>query len=95
MFIQWVFLQEVSKVIQTAFDINIRLYYLDLLFGLPCEEDIFRIINFCILYGEKYIFDCQINENIVSVDRFKLKLKNRLEVEIYIIDSCDIRLNTK
>ena len=25
----------------------------------------------------------------------KSKLSNRLEVEIYIIDSCDIRLNTK
>ena len=25
----------------------------------------------------------------------KSKLKNRLEVEIYIIDSCGIRLNTK
>ena len=36
-----------------------------------------------------------INENIVSLDRFKSKLKNRLEVEIYIIDSCGIHLNTK
>ena len=52
----------------------------------------FRIIN---LYGKTYIFDCRINENIVSVDRFKSKVKNRLEIEIYIIDSCDIRLNTK
>ena len=41
------------------------------------------------------MFDCRINDNIVSIDRFKLKLKNRLEVEIYIIDSCGIRLNTK
>ena len=31
----------------------------------------------------------------MSIDRFKSKLKNRLEVEIYIIDSCDISLNTK
>ena len=53
------------------------------------------LVNFCILYGKKYIFDCRINDNIVSIDRFKSKLKNRLEVEIYIIDSCGIRLNTK
>ena len=62
---------------------------------LPGEEDVFQIINFCILYGKKYIFDCRINDNIVSIDRFESKLKNRLEVEIYIIDSCCIRLNTK
>ena len=40
-----------------------------------------------------YRFDCQINEIIVSIDRFTSKLKNRLGVEIYIVDSCvDIRL---
>ena len=46
----------------------------------------------------KSAFDCRINKNIVSIDRFKSKLKNRLEVEIHIIDSCGylfIRLNTK
>ena len=86
---------EVSKLIQSAFDINIRLYDLDFLFGLICEEDIFRIINFCILYGKKHIFDCQINKNIMPIDRFKSKLKTRLEVEIHIIDTYDIRLNTK
>ena len=31
----------------------------------------------------------------MSIDRFKSKLKNKLEVEIYIINSCGIRLNTK
>ena len=55
--------------------------------NIPCKENIFRIINFCILYGKKYIFDYRINENIVSIDRFKSKLKNRLEVKIYIVDS--------
>ena len=89
------FWQGVSKLVQWALDINIKLYNLDIIFGLPGEEDIFRIINFCILYGKKYIIDCRINDNIVSIDRFKSKLKNRLEVEIYIIDSCGIRLNTK
>ena len=41
-----------------------------MIFGLPGEEDIFQIINFCILYGKKYIFDCRINDNIVLIDRF-------------------------
>ena len=40
-------------------------------------------------------FDCRMNDNIVSIDWFKSKLKNRLEVEIYIIDSCGIRLTLK
>ena len=83
------------NLVQRALDININLYDLDIIFGLPGEEDIFRIFNFCILYGKKYIFDCRINDNIVKIDRFKSKLTNRLEVEIYIIDSCGIRLNTK
>ena len=90
-----VFWQGVSTLVQRALDINIKLYDLDITFGLPGEEDVFQIINFCILYGKKYIFDCRINDNIVSIDRFESKLKNRLEVEIYIIDSCGICLNTK
>ena len=90
-----VFWQGVSTLVQRTLDINIKLCDLDITFGLPSEEDIFRIINFCILYGKKYIFDCRINGNIVSIDMFKSKLKNRLEVEICIIDSCGIRLNTK
>ena len=89
------FWQGVSTLVQWALDINIKLYDLDIIFGLPGEEDVFQIINFCILCGKKYIFDCRTNDNIVSIDRFKSKLKNRLEVEIYIIDSCGIRLNTK
>ena len=90
-----VYPSKTPDVVSLALDINIKLYDLDIIFGLPGEEDIFRIINFCMLYGKKYIFDCQINDNIVSIDRFKSKLKNRLEVEIYIIDSCGIRLNTE
>ena len=90
-----VFRQDVAKLVQRALDINIKLYDLEIIFGLPGEEDIFWIINFCILYGKKYICDCRINDNIVSIHSFKSKLKNRLEVEMYIIDSCGIRLNTK
>ena len=84
------FWQEVFKLIQRALDIDVKLYDLDIIFGVPYADDIFRIINFCILYGKTYIFDCQINENIVSIDRFKAKLKTRLEVEIHTIDSCHI-----
>ena len=51
----------------------------------------FIIINFCILYAKKYIglHDCQITEESVCIDRFK----NRFEVEIYIMDSINIRLD--
>ena len=73
-----VFWQDRSKLIQRALDIYIRLYDLDILFGL-LGEDIFRIINFCLL--RKYIFDSRINKNIVSIDRFISNLKNRLEVK--------------
>ena len=82
-------------IIQRDLDFDIRLYGLNIIFGLPGEEDIFWIINFCILYGKNLTFDCRINENIVSANRFKSKLKNRLEVEIYITCSCGIRLNTE
>ena len=37
------FWQDVSKLIEKAFDINIRLYDLDILFGIPFEEDMFII----------------------------------------------------
>ena len=74
-----VFWQDRSKLIQRAFDIYIRLWYdLDISFGL-LGEDIFRIINCCLL--RKYIFDSRLNKNIVSIDRFVSNLKNRLEVK--------------
>ena len=41
-----VFWQGVSKLVQRALDINIKLYDSDIIFGLPGVEDIFRIINF-------------------------------------------------
>ena len=65
--------QEVSKLIQKAFDSrpNIRLYDLIIGFGIPFEEDMFIIINFCILYGKKYMYDCHINEESVCINRFK------------------------
>ena len=73
------FWQDRSKLIQRAFDIYIRLWYdLDISFGL-LGEDIFRIINCCLL--RKYIFDSRLNKNIVSIDRFISNLKNRLEVK--------------
>ena len=68
---------------------------LDILFGIPFEEDMFRVINFCIMYGKQYIFDCQLRKDIVSIDSFKPKLKIRLEVGIDITGSRDIRLDTK
>ena len=47
---QWtynkLFWQDVSKLILKAFDINIRLCHLDILFGIPFEKDMFIIINF-------------------------------------------------
>ena len=52
------FWQDVSKLIQEAFNINTRLHDLDILFGIPFDEDMFIIINFCIQYGKKYIYDC-------------------------------------
>ena len=54
-FTEWLFGQEVSKLIQCAFKFNIRLYIrLDILFGIPFE-DMFIIITSCILYDNKYI----------------------------------------
>ena len=61
-----VFWQDISKLIQPALDINVKLYDLYLILGLPGKEDIFQVINFCILYGKKYIFVCRINDYIVS-----------------------------
>ena len=46
--------QEDSKLyIQKAFVINIRLHGLDILLGILYEDNMFIIINFCILYGKK------------------------------------------
>ena len=66
-------LRDVSKFIQRAFDINIRLYDLDILFRTPFEEHMLIIINFCILYEKKCIYDCQINDENVCIDWFKNK----------------------
>ena len=73
----------------------IRLYDLDILFEIPFEEDMFIIINFCTPYGKKYIWLLDINEERVSIDRFKTKLKNRLKVEVYTMDSSNLCLDVK
>ena len=39
------FWQGVSTLVQWALDINIKLYDLDIIFGLPGEEDVFQIIK--------------------------------------------------
>ena len=85
------FWQEISKLISKAVDINIRFYDSGILFGIPFEEDMFTVINFYILYGQKY-YHCQINDESVSIDRFKTKLNNRPEIEIYIMDNSNSNL---
>ena len=75
------FWQDVSKLIQKAFDITIRLYDLDILFGIPFEEGMLITINLCILDGKKYIYDCQINEGSVCTDRFKQNLRIDLKLK--------------
>ena len=69
----WKTNRELNKyTIVTKPYVIVRYLDLDILFGIPFDEDMFIIINFCILYGKKYILDdCQINEESVCTDRFK------------------------
>ena len=78
------FWQNVSKLIQKAFDINIRLNDLDILFGIPFDEDMFIIIKF-LFFTWKEIHDCQINEESVFIDRFNLKQNLRIDLKLTFI----------
>ena len=40
-------------------------------------------------------YNCQINEESVCIDTFKIKLTNRLEVVIYIINNSNVGLDVK
>ena len=58
-----------------AFQVNLDYTVLEILLGFPCERNtIMSVINFVILHGKKYTYNCKIN----------LKLKSRIKVEIYM-----------
>ena len=43
---------EISLLIQKAFDVNFPLHLLDVLFGIPYDEVLYSITNFCSLHGK-------------------------------------------
>ena len=42
----------------------------------------FLVVNLCILYGKKYIYDCRINSEVVNIVVFIKKLLSRIEIEL-------------
>ena len=87
------FWSELSTFIQTTYEVNIELHLLDVLFGIPFDDVLFTIINFCVLYGKKYIYRCRINDDNVNTKIFVKKLRNRLEIEIQLLCVDDIKRN--
>ena len=78
----WCFL---TNVLQLTYDVNMNLKCLDILMGIPCECDFFSVVNFCILFGKKYIYDCRINSDVVNIHVFRKRLKTRIEIETMLL----------
>jgi len=65
----------------------IRLNAFDILFGLsnPNDDCILNIMNYLILTGKWYIFTCKNEPKRMLLKEYLGKLKNRLEIEKYIM----------
>jgi len=83
------FWSEISSLIQLTYDISLNLNTLDILFGVPFEDPIFTIVNFCILHCKKYIHKCRISKEHVHYSVFKKKFRNRVLVELTYKQKCE------
>ncbi len=60
----------------------------NILFGFQTEEDIFTVLNFCILIAKYHIYCQRIhNENGINFFQYFIELKNKLRIERYICTS--------
>ena len=88
------FWTNMNAMFHVTYDISITLKALDILLGIPYEDDFFTIVNYCILYGKKYIYDCRINSEVANFDMFVRKLIARIEIEIMLLE-CGKERNIK
>jgi exonuclease III len=88
----WSFL---TDILQITYDVNINLKCLDILMGIPCECDFFSVVNFCILFGKKYIYDCRVNSDVVNILVFRKRLRARIEIEIMLLLELEGKQNLK
>ncbi len=60
----------------------------NILFGFQTKEDIFTVLNLCILIAKYHIYCQRIhNKNVIIFFQYLLELKNKLRIERYIYTS--------
>ena len=76
----------VKNLIYMTFQIKFDYTVLEILLGIPCKRNtVMCVINFVILFGKKYIYNCKINQKYLSIDHFQNSLKSRIKTEIYML----------
>ena len=72
-----------------VYQVYIQLTTFDIIFGLPNENKdmVIDVLNYCILFAKHYVYYRKINDFEISFALFLKRLKNRIEVERYIIVS--------
>ena len=68
-----------------AFEFCINFTALDILLGIPNygkNKDI-DILNFVILFGKSYIYDCKKKEMPIDLYNFQVKLKTHMVIQEY------------
>ena len=77
------FWTSLKTILHNAFNINVQLSTLDILFGLLNENKdlIFEVFNFCILFAKHFIYTCKIHTVPVIFSIFKNKIKERIDIE--------------
>ena len=58
----------------------------DIIFGIPYvnNDSLLNALNYCILLAKKIIYNSQIEEKVCNFNQFKMKLKNRLDAELFL-----------
>ena len=82
------FWDQLEKWIFNITDVKIPLSKIDILFGIPSEDNgLLYCINFIILHAKWYIYHCKINDRCLFLLDFIGELKGHLLVEKCILNT--------
>ena len=81
------FWSNLKTILYNAFNINMQLSTLDVIFGILNENNsdpVFDAINFCILFAKYFIHICKTQSDPIDFAHFKIKIKERLAIEQFL-----------
>ena len=84
-----IFWSRIEEMIYDIYQTNIKLSYVEKLLGIENKSDneLLYIYNYCLLLGKYYIYKKKTNEQRINFTEFLNILKERLQIEKYILST--------